>query len=69
MEPVEVIWGVPRKSNWVKITAVIPAEMFVVWDTVASRIEEEVGQLHDSEPVRNGMILEILAAEYLGGAR
>lgn len=68
MEPVETIWGMPRKANWVKVTAVIPADLFVVWDTVCNRLAQE-GVTHDSEPVRNGMVLEILAAEYLGGKR
>jgi hypothetical protein len=66
--PDDVIWGVPRKASWVKITAVIPAEVFIVWDEVRERLAEQ-GITHGNEPVRNGMILEILAAEFLAGKR
>lgn len=68
MDPVETIWGVPRKSSWVKITCVVPAEMFAVWDSVCSELARE-GFTHENEPVRNGIVLEVLCAEYLGGAR
>lgn len=68
MEPVETLWEMPRRANWVKITCVIPAEMFVVWDTVCSELSRK-GVDHESEPVRNGFVLEYLCAEYLGGKR
>jgi len=64
----EVIWGIPKKANWVKITCVVPAEMFAVWDVVCNELAKD-GVSHDNEPVRNGMVLEVLAAEFLGGAR
>lgn len=60
------IFEVPRKSNWVKITCVIPAESFSVFDEVRGILERE-GVRHDLEPVWNGMVLEIVCAEFLAG--
>ena len=59
---------IPRKARWIKVQAVIPAEVFPLWDTVCGMLERE-GVDHKHEVVRNGMVLEILAAEYLASNR
>lgn len=61
-----VISAIPRQARWVKIEAVIPAEVFPLWDTVCSKLEDE-GVIHNHEIVRNGMVVEILVAEFLAG--
>jgi hypothetical protein len=55
-----------RPVKWVKVSAVIPADLFVVWQEVIERMEKR-GIRHDVEVVRNGMIIEVLSAEYLAG--
>lgn len=57
-----------RATNWVKISAVIPADLYVVWDEVCERLRRE-GVDHHSEVVRNGMVVEILCAEYINQQR
>lgn len=58
----------PRPTQWVKVTAVVPADLYVVWDTVCGMLENQ-GVTHRSEQVRNGMVLEVLAAEWIAGER
>lgn len=64
----EVIEVWPRKANWVKITAIIPSELYIVWDEVVSLLAKQ-GVDHENELVRNGQILEVLSAEYLASGR
>lgn len=54
----------PRQSDWVKVTCIIPAESFQVFDSARTRLERE-GVVHPNEQMQNGMVLEILAAEFL----
>lgn len=62
-----IIFEVPRRSNWVKVTCIIPAESFIVFDEVRGRLEKE-GVRHNVEQVQNGMVLEIICAEWMAGA-
>jgi hypothetical protein len=55
---------VVRQSRWVKLQAVIPADLYVVWDEVCERLRAE-GVDHGNDLVRNGIVIEILCAEYL----
>jgi hypothetical protein len=65
----EDMFELPRRSRWVKVTCVIPAESFVVFDEVRGRLEREYEVRHPVEQVQNGMVLEIVCAEWLAGAR
>lgn len=58
--------GEPRQAKWIKITAIVPADLFPAWQAAVDEIAKE-GVTHPNEPVRNGMVLEILAANYLAG--
>lgn len=64
-----MIYDVPRESRWVKVTCIIPAESFIVFDETRGRLAREHGVSHPVEPVQNGMVLEIVCAEWLAGAR
>lgn len=67
-DEVEIL-AVPRESRWVKVTCIIPAESFVVFDETRGRLEREYGVRHKIEQVQNGMVLEIVCAEWLAGVR
>lgn len=54
----------PRAARWVKVSGVIPVDLYVVWDEVCERLRKQ-GVDHANEMVRNGMVMEILCAEYL----
>lgn len=60
----EDIFSVPVQSNWTRVVCIIPAEAFQVFDAARTKLERE-GVVHPVEQVQNGMVLEILAAEYL----
>lgn len=63
------IIALPRKSSWVKVTCIIPAESFIVFDETRGRLAREHDVRHPVEQVQNGMVLEIVCAEWLSGAR
>jgi hypothetical protein len=62
------IFALPRRSSWVKVTCVIPAEVFPLFDTVRSNLEG-MGVRHNIEQVQNGMVLEIVCAEWLASSQ
>lgn len=61
--PPDILVG-ERPSEWIKVTCIIPAESFQVFDAARTRLERE-GVTHPNEQVQNGMVLEIMAAEFL----
>jgi hypothetical protein len=59
------ILAIPRRSNWVKVTCVMPAEAFAIFDTARDRVARQYGINHPAEQVNNGLVLEVLAAEFI----
>lgn len=59
---------VAKEARWVKVSAVIPADLYIVWDSVVTVMQKR-GIDHDSEVIRNGMVLEVLCADYLASKR
>lgn len=53
-------------SEWVKLTAILPGDVWQIWESVVDTLEQE-NVTHENEQVRNGIIVEILCAEYLAG--
>lgn len=49
-----------------KITSIIPVDVWPMWEVAVDRMRKE-GIAHPVENIRNGMVLEMLIAEYLAG--
>ena len=52
--------------HWHRIEAIIPVEARPVWEEVRLRMQMH-GIVHDNLDVENGMIIEMLSAEFLAG--
>lgn len=50
--------------NWIKVTCLLPAEAYGVFDAAREKLRVR-GLDHEREEIRNGLALEALAAEYL----
>ena len=64
MEDREIL-AIPRKSNWVKVTCIMPADAFATFDAARELVAKKYGVQHDVEQVSNGLVLEVLSAEFL----
>ena len=58
----------PRPARWVKVSSLIPTDLYIVWDEVCEMLRKR-GVDHHNELVRNGMVLEYLCAEYIASHR
>lgn len=56
-------------EDWKKVTCILHKDAYAVYCRARALIEQELGCAHKNEPVRNGIAVEMLCAEFLAGVQ